>query len=210
MAELHLPDVSEFQPNVDWPAVAKHNGGAAIIRALYGAEHVDKVWAAGRRHAAHKAGIGVLGIYQYLRADEDPVAQARAFVGQVGKLERGEFAVLDLEEGAGGQSHRAKAWLDYVDEHLTYGGYHRAWLYSGDAFLRSQLTPFVGPQDHSRRIWVADYGAKPDVRHDLWQHTDGTHAVPNDWHQHGWPGIGRCDCSVFAGTLQEFRAKVFG
>jgi GH25 family lysozyme M1 (1,4-beta-N-acetylmuramidase) len=210
MSELHLPDVSEFQPDVAWDKVRHKNGGAAIIRALYGAGRVDAVWAKGRRQAARKAGIRVLGIYQYLVPDESAEAQAQAFVARVGKLDKGEFAVLDLEQGAGDQSHRAEAWLSHVDAHLSYPGYHGAWLYSGNAFLGSQLASFIGPHHHKRRIWAADYGARPTVRHDLWQHTDGTHAVPPDWHRQGWPGIGHCDCSIFAGTLEEMEARVCG
>jgi GH25 family lysozyme M1 (1,4-beta-N-acetylmuramidase) len=62
MSQLHLPDVSEFQPDVNWAEVVAKNGGAAIIRALYGTSHVDKLWIQGRREAAHKAGVKVLGI----------------------------------------------------------------------------------------------------------------------------------------------------
>jgi len=206
MPELHLPDVSEFQPSVDWGKVVEKNGGAAIIRALYGSSHVDKMWTAGRRESAHEHGVKVLGIYHYLTKDEDPLVQAEAFVRTVGTLRRSEFAVLDLEEGAGDQSARAKHWLDYVDAHLTYLGYRRAWLYSSDAFLGGQLHEFL-TKSH-RSIWAADYGARPNARHVLWQHTDGTHAVPPDWHRQGWPGIGHCDCSVFDGTLTEFKALV--
>jgi GH25 family lysozyme M1 (1,4-beta-N-acetylmuramidase) len=208
VAELHLPDVSEFQPDVDWAKVVAKNGGAAIIRALYGTSHVDNLWIKGRRDAAHNAGVKVLGIYHYLTKDQDPVAQAEVFVRTVGTLRRGEFAVLDLEEGSGDQSGRAKQWFKYVDARLTYPGYRGAWLYSGDSFLASELNEFL--TSSHRNIWVADYGAKPGVRHVLWQHTDGTHAVPPDWHQQGWPGIGRCDCSVFEGTLPQLAAVVHG
>jgi GH25 family lysozyme M1 (1,4-beta-N-acetylmuramidase) len=208
MPELHLPDVSEFQPNVDWAKVVAKNGGAAIIRALYGSGHVDKMWTAGRRESAHKHGVKVLGIYHYLTKDEDPLVQAQAFVRTVGRLRHGEFAVLDLEEGAGDQGARAKRWLHHVDAHLTYPGYRGAWLYSSNAFLGSQLHEFL--INSHRRIWVADYGARPNVRHVLWQHTDGKIAVPPDWHKQGWPGVGHCDCSVFEGTLPEFEAVVCG
>src|SRR3954470_15028893 len=104
MNPLNLPDVSEFQPDVNWADVVAHNGGAAIIRAMYGTGHVDAAWYGGARRAdAHKAGVKALGIYQYLVAGEDAGAQAEAFVKLLGKLEPGEFAVLDLEEGGGSQ-----------------------------------------------------------------------------------------------------------
>jgi GH25 family lysozyme M1 (1,4-beta-N-acetylmuramidase) len=201
VAPLNLPDVSEFQPNVDWAAVAQHNGGAAIIRAMYGAGHVDGAWYGGaRRSDAHKAGIHVLGIYQYLVAGEDAVAQAEAFVRLVGKLEPGEFAALDLEEGAGDQLQRANAWLDYVDHHLTYPGYRGSWLYSGASFFESAgLMPIA---DSKRHTWVAAYeSAPPAVPHTLWQNSS----------TQPWPGIpSPCDNSIFEGDVNALRAAVAG
>lgn len=200
MSPLHIPDVSEFQPNVDWKQVAAHNGGAAIIRAMYGTSHVDKAWYGGaRRSSAHQDGIHVLGIYQYLVQDQDPVAQANAFVQLVGNLRPHEFAVLDLEEGAGNQLSRAQAWLEHVDQHLTYPGYRGAWLYSGAAFFEEHgLMPIA---DSKRHTWVAAYqAAPPGVPHTLWQNTDAAE----------WPGIGKCDSSVYEGDLAGLRAAIGG
>jgi GH25 family lysozyme M1 (1,4-beta-N-acetylmuramidase) len=195
------------QTDVEWLTVVGFNGGAAIVRALYGASHVDKLWAQGRRAAAHEAGIKVLGIYQYLVQTEDALAQAEAFVREVGALQHGEFAVLDLEEGAGDQCERAKTWFEYVDAHLSYPGYAGAWLYSDKAFLDAHLSAFV--TESKRHLWIADYGVQPSDRHSLWQHTDGTIAVPHDWHEH-WPGVGVCDCSIFAGSLEQLHALTCG
>lgn len=91
MTELLLPDVSEYQREVVWTEVAAANGGAAIIRAMEGTDHVDAAWDGGaRRDAARGAGIRVCGIYQYLRADQPAVPQAEAFVKLVGRLTPGE------------------------------------------------------------------------------------------------------------------------
>lgn len=210
MADLHLPDVSEFQPDVDWATVAAHNGGVAIIRALYGGERVDRLWAEGRRQSARAHKIHPLGIYQYLRKDEDALAQAEAFVKLVGQLEVGEFAVLDLEEGAGDQSPRAKAWFDHVDAHLTYPGYNGAWLYSDEAMLNAGLNEFL-TKSH-RPIWVAAYqplSRPPGVsRYTLWQYTDGSQSFPGG--SDPFPGVGKCDQSVFHGTVDDLRKVVHG
>jgi GH25 family lysozyme M1 (1,4-beta-N-acetylmuramidase) len=198
MNPLNLPDVSEFQPDVTWPEIVAHNGGAAIIRALYGTGHLDAAWYGGaRRLDAHKAGVKALGIYQYLVATEDALAQAEEFVKVVGKLEPGEFAVLDLEEGGGSQLARAEEWLKYVDEHLTYPGSKGAWLYSSNSFFGSAgLMPIA---DSSRHTWVADYGARPTVPHTLWQNSQATQ----------WPGIPKaCDNSVFDGDLAKFLEEI--
>lgn len=200
MDPLHLPDVSEFQPDVNWKAVAERNGGAAIVRAMYGADHVDRAWYGGaRRKSAQRDGIQVLGIYQYLVQGQDAVAQAEAFVRLVGSLHPGEFAVLDLEEGIGDQAPRAEAWFRYVDKHLDYPGSSGSWLYSGAAFYEEHgLMPIA---DSKRHTWVAAYQAHPPaVPHTLWQHTDSEQ----------WPGIGRCDCSIFHGDVRRLRKVVTG
>jgi GH25 family lysozyme M1 (1,4-beta-N-acetylmuramidase) len=196
---LHLPDVSEFQSNVDWAKVASRNGGAAIIRAMYGANHVDKAWYNGaRRKDAHANGVRALGIYQYLVQNQDPVQQAQAFVSLVGSLQPGEFAIVDLEEGDGDQSARANAWLKYVDGKLTYPGYAGAWLYSGESFFKDHgLMPIA---NSARHTWVAAYAQNEpsDVGHTLWQHTE----------KEAWDGIGTCDCSIFNGDLNGLLAKI--
>jgi GH25 family lysozyme M1 (1,4-beta-N-acetylmuramidase) len=196
---LHLPDVSEFQPNVDWAKVVRQNGGAAVIRAMAGTSHIDKAWYSGARRAdAHKKGILALGIYQYLEQEQDAVAQAQAFVQLVGSLQPGEFAIVDIEEGSGDQSGRAQAWLDVVDSTLTYPGYKGAWLYSGQSFYKEHgLLPIA---NSARHTWVASYGSREpaDVPHTLWQHTD----------REPWPGIGNCDCSIYNGDLNGLLAAI--
>lgn len=200
MMTIHLPDVSEFQPNVDWHEVASSNGGAAVIRALYGITHIDHAWYGGaRRSDAHAKGIRALGIYAYLTATDDAILQAQAFVRLVGTLHPGEFAVVDVEEGDGNQLARVEAWLRYVNQHLNYAGYNGAWVYSGDNYARNHgLEPmFAGPT----HTWVAAYqAAEPHgLGHTLWQHADAEH----------WPGIGACDCSVFAGTVVDLLGKIY-
>ncbi len=198
VTELILPDVSEYQPNVDWADVVKANGGAAIIRAMYGSQHVDAAWYGGaRRTSAHQAGVKVLGIYQYLVAAQPVAPQAEAFISLVGKLQPGEFAVLDLEEGTGDQSERAKAWFAAVDAKLTYPGYRGGWLYSDAAFFEEHN--LMGIADSSRHTWVAAYSSTPpSVPHTLWQYADNA----------PWTGIGTCDSSRFNGTLQELQAAI--
>lgn len=200
MNPLHLPDVSEFQPNVDWAAVAQRNGGAAVIRALYGSGHVDKAWYGGaRRTDAHSKGIKLLGIYQYVTASEDAAAQAHALVNLLGRLEPHEFVVIDLEEGTGNQAGRAQQWLSVADQHLTYPGYRGAWLYSGASFFQEH--GLMGIAQSTRHTWVAAYqSAPPPVPHTLWQHTDSE----------PWPGIGSCDCSIYNGTLQQLAVAIAG
>ena len=192
-----LPDLSEFQPNADMAGIRHANGGAAIIRACYGQAHTDHVFAR-LRHDAHAAGFAFLGIYQYLVAGQDVAAQAHAYRGIVGKLAPHEVPVLDLEEGTGSQAARAAEWLALTGMALG----KRPWLYSGEAFAQAHgLAPiFNGPDVHT---WVAAYRSQePALGHTLWQSTNGvTGANITDW-----PGAGRCDTSIYHGTLDGLAA----
>src|SRR5947209_8387686 len=108
MSTLHIPDISEFQATVDLAKV----GPAVILRAHNGAR-ADHTFAA--RLPQARAHQQVRGFYGYVKAGLDAKAQGAAFAQTVGKLQPGEFAVCDLEEGSGDQSDRAMAWMAEVD-----------------------------------------------------------------------------------------------
>jgi hypothetical protein len=94
-----LADVSEFQPDINDAEYVKWSH-AIMVRALYGAGHVDDAWYGGaRRSALHAAGITFLGIYQYLVAGQSGASQAQAFHTLVGPIQKGEVFVADFEEG---------------------------------------------------------------------------------------------------------------
>jgi GH25 family lysozyme M1 (1,4-beta-N-acetylmuramidase) len=199
---LLLPDLSEFQAGADLEGIKDMNGGAAIIRAAYGADHPDKAFA---RLRAGAADFAFLGIYQYLVVGQDATAQAEAFCKITGKLAPHEVPILDLEEGSGDQAVRAAVWLTHVDAALGLAPgpvQQRSWVYSGMDFAQTHgLVPvFDGP----RHTWVAAYGpAEPKLGHTLWQCTDGTSGI----HVTDWPGAGRCDTNVFNGTLAQLCAR---
>jgi len=174
------------------------NGGAAIIRACYGADHPDVVFAKLRAAASDFA---FLGIYCYLVAGQDPVSQAQAFLKITGKLAPHEVPILDLEEGDGDQASRADQWATLVDGATG----RKSWLYSGLDFAESHgLAPvFDGP----RHTWVAAYRpGEPSLGHTLWQSTNGTEGV----NVTNWPGCGRCDTNVYHGSLTQLAALTPG
>lgn len=183
-----LADVSEFQPNVADAAYLAWSK-AIVIRAAYGTR-TDRAWFGGQRRALlHAGGAKFTGIYQYLRADQDAAAQARAFCSLVGVLQPGEKMICDLEEGSGNQSGRWKAWAQVVRDSLG----DDPWLYSGLFFASAHgLAPVQ---------WVAAYQrTEPSPAHTLWQFTDAF-AVP---------GVGTCDCSLFHGTIDQLAALAHG
>ncbi|MDA8440544.1 MAG: GH25 family lysozyme [Propionibacterium sp.] len=175
MTDTIIADVSEFQQVIDWPTYGAHVPGV-IIRAHNG-NRPDAYWQ--RNLAGARANVTWRGFYQYLPANVDPAAAARAFTATIGQLEPGEVVILDLEEGSGDQRARRQLWLDTMQAPIE-------WTYSGLYFARSHL-PGVSIE------WIAAYqSSEPTDAHTLWQFTNA----------HTFPGIARpCDASVFHGTI---------
>jgi hypothetical protein len=183
-----LGDVSEFQPDVADGTYLRWSE-AIIIRAAYGADHDDHAWYGGERRAKlHDGGAQFLGIYQYLRADQDAVEQARALVKLLGKLRPGEKVIADIEEGNGSQHARWTAWSHVISDALG----DASWDYAGRFYAAEHG---LQPVD-----WIADYSStEPSVPHRLWQFTDAYNV----------PGVGPCDCSVFRGSIAQLAELAF-
>lgn len=202
---LLIPDISEFQPGADLAGIKAVNGGAVILRAAYGAGHPDAAFV---RHRARAAVLGFpfTGIYQYLAAGQDATAQAEAFCRITGKLGQHEVPILDLEEGPASQAVRAAVWHTFTDSALGLAHLPlnlRSWLYSGENFAETR--GLSGIFASARHTWVAAYGdAEPVLGHTLWQCTDGATGP----HVTDWPGAGRCDTSLYHGTLARLAAAI--
>jgi peptidoglycan hydrolase-like protein with peptidoglycan-binding domain len=184
-----VADVSEFQPSIN-DAVYLRWSQSIVIRAMYGDAHDDRSWFGGeRRRALWGGGAKFVGIYQYIVAGQDAGAQARALCQLLGKLNKGEKVIADIEEGGGSQRARWQAWAGIVHSELG----DNPWNYSGSFFAQSTG---LAPVD-----WVASYGsAEPGAAHRLWQFTD----------RFSVPGVGTCDCSVFHGTQAQLTSLAFG
>lgn len=191
-SSLLIPDVSEWQGVIDWPALVK-SYPAVIVRAHNGYRQ-DHHFAT-NRPAAHAAGARAVGLYAYLVDDRDPSDQAAEYVHSVGHLQSGEWAIVDCEEGKGDQSGRVKEWAKYVSRAL---GTSHAWMYTGQAFYRDHGLAHAGFP--ASRTWLAAYGPhEPAEGHALWQYTD--HRTV--------PGVqGAVDCSTYHGTIEQLRAAV--
>jgi lysozyme len=193
MAQLTIPDVSEFQGVIDWKKLVGGGYPAAIIRAHNG-NRADSYFAA-NRSKAHANGIKALAMYQYVVANRDTAAQANELCDLVGALKSGEWLVCDLEAGTGDQSGRAHTWLKTVMSRLHDDGTAEE-LYSGESFYGSHNLSSAG----FKRIWIAAYrSTEPTVHHELWQFTDAK----------TFPGIAHaCDASIFHGTVADLLAHV--
>jgi GH25 family lysozyme M1 (1,4-beta-N-acetylmuramidase) len=165
MADLSIPDISQFQNDIDWP---NFGASAVIVRINYGNVQVDAK--ADRNIDGARSKCQIRGWYTYLTAGEDPVAQANVMVRVLqahGGLQPNEFIVCDDEEGTGDQSSRVTAFLNEVDKQLNATD-SKDWWYSGLNF--STIHNLYSAIGHR---WIAAYGqGEPTVSHDLWQYTD--------------------------------------
>lgn len=202
-----LPDVSEFQTGTsapDWAGIKKQNGGAGICRVGYGTAHLDHMFVS--NYTAMKSNkFSFVGLYHYLRQDQDAVAQATQFCAWVGPksaIVPGTVFMCDLEEGGGSQFTRANAWLTNVDKFYGLDAKPlnaRSWLYSGQNFaVSSGLSPIF---NSARRTWVAAYQSTEAglLPHTLWQSTNGKVGANIT----NWAGCGRVDTSKYNGTLAD-------
>ena len=193
-------DLSHWQRQVDFARARDAGIAAAILKASEGAAAVDPRYAE-RAAAAQETGL-LVGAYHFLDAS-DGARQAEHFLATVapagGACDRLLLA-LDLEDvpdGAGATPDIAAAAALRLRAALG------RWpvLYVG----RSTL---LEPQAVLARcpLWLPEYGAAPICPPGwrewvLWQHTDGRAGESPQ----PVPGIGACDRSRFAGTLEALR-----
>lgn len=184
-----LADLSEFQANVADAAYLAWSK-AIIIRACYGDAHDDEAWYGGQRRALlHSGGARFLGIYAYLVGSQSGAAQAQAFHHLVGQIRPGEVFIADFEEGS---KSVLTAWYDEMLSLYGAGIAPYLWTYSGLSFGTSAG---VMPVD-----WIAAYQAsEPSPRHKLWQFTDAYQV----------PGVGKCDASVWHGSIDQLAALAY-
>ena len=111
-------DVSDYQPNVNWQAVAREGIVFSFVKSTEGATLVAQTFA--RNWAAMKAAGIQRGAYHFFRPASSVQGQIDLFLKTV-KLEAGDLpAVLDLETtgGLSGEQlcDRAAIWLEAVEK----------------------------------------------------------------------------------------------
>lgn len=182
---IRLPDVSNYQGQVDWTQVMASGRAGGICKASEGMNFTDATFA--RNWATLGSLHAIRGAYHFARVGSSlPAAQAQRFLGVVKTWQPGDILVLDLESGDGNLSSWAAAWLEDVQSQTGIV----PWLYSYGPFIRAHLTD---PALTRWPLWLAAYQTKPPPcpppwkTYVLWQHTNA--AVI--------PGIaGKCDESV--------------
>lgn len=132
-------DVSYYQGNINWEAVASDGYSFAITRINH-ADFMDP------QFDANWAGIKQVGLirgaYQYFEPGDDPVAQANIVVEKVGKLGPGDLPVVIDVETTSGLTDKAAivdsiaAWMDIVES----GTGKKPIIYTGKYFWQDNVS----------------------------------------------------------------------
>ena len=194
---VHGLDLSHYQGDVDWTALATHRANRfplrfVFIKATEGATHTDPRFNE-NFEAARQNGF-IRGAYHYFIPQTDAAEQARHFINTV-KLEDGDLPpVLDVEITGKRPTEElqeaVKVWMDTIEAH--YGV--KPILYTSYKFKRRHLdTPDINQYPY----WIAHYYVDA-VRYRgswaFWQHTDVGRVEGID---------GKVDLNVFNGTMQQ-------
>lgn len=196
--KIHGIDVSSYQGNIYWPAVAHMqdqdvNIKFAFIKATEGLNNVDKQY---KRNWQNAKQVNIIrGAYHFFIATKSGRLQAQNFINNV-KLQPGDLPpVLDIEElyGVRPDSMRCRinAWLTSVEK-----AYHvKPVIYTSASFYKN----FLGHGFDSYPLWIAHYFVKQQPGVDeawyFWQH-NATGKIN---------GIGtRVDFNVFSGDTILF------
>lgn len=228
--DMHIKDISQHQGAT--PDIKGHiqAGNQALIIRAYNGHRADHPFARNRK-AAHDAGVVELGIYAYIETVQRtskktgkllpaplPIAdQAAGFLKVVGDWAPNEFPMIDIEEAEKGQSMRdlANTWIELVEAVTLPRA--RAVVYSGLSFAKEHDLKQVFA-NHPAIVAAYRFSPEPtqdELRHDLWQHSDGTiptHDKPRPQHKlkpgHPDPHLGAVDCSIFHGSIEDLTALV--
>ncbi len=174
-------DVSYYQGDIDWNAVAADGVEYAIVRVSHSTQFFDPQF---NTNLAGSRAAGLhTGVYQYFEPDEDPIAQANLLLDSMGPLLPGDLPPVIDVESTGGQSPAAvasavRAWVDHVEAALGVAPI----IYTGHYFWQDNV---ASVEFGGYPLWVAWYGVECPG------------AVPTGWSQ--WAFHQYCDCGSIAG-----------
>jgi lysozyme len=171
--KIHGIDVSSYQGNIYWPAVAEMKDQDvqiqfAFIKATEGLFNVDKQF--NRNWQKAKEAHITRGAYHYFLATKSGRIQAENFIKAV-KLQPGDLPpVLDVEElygvPADSMRNRVRVWLQTIQK--EYGV--KPIIYTNVSFYQN----FLGSGFDDYPLWVAHYFVKkePGINEGwfFWQH----------------------------------------
>lgn len=189
-------DVSHHQGTIDWSRVGSAGYKFAFIKALEGITSFDPQFQANWA-GAQAAGL-LRGAYHFYHANDDPQAQAEAFLS-VYQPSPGDLPpALDIEisdgKSAGTILQGIEVWLSAVEEKAGV----RPILYTGLSFWKSLGSAQFGGYP----LWIAEYGVSSPIvpagwtSWTFWQYSESGSV----------PGItGTVDLDTFQGSLEDLQ-----
>ncbi len=192
-------DVSKWQGEIDWAAVAADGVHYAIIRATHGTTIIDE-WFDYNWEQAHAHGI-IAGVYQYFEPAEDPIAQADVMLQMMGTLQPGDLPpVIDVESSTNSTPAQTAAAVGAWIEHVEAATGVKPIIYTGRYFWQDN----VGTDAFADYpLWIAHYTSECPNIPDQW----------SDWvfHQYSSSGtvagiVGAVDTNLFNGDLDDLMA----
>lgn len=201
-AGARFPDVSSYQPNVDWAAVRHASsvraGELAVTKLTEGGGWTDPYGAIRLREMAAQ-GFAHRGGYGFLHPSIAPIEQATHLLeaahadGVV--IRETDVLICDAEVTDGQPPQVVRACVREFGQELRKHVPAKLWLYTGGPFAHENGLTLAGYDAH----WLPAYTGDPSPymvfgrqRVIAWQYTDGRYGpVP-----HVCPGIGACDMSI--------------
>ena len=163
-------DISHHQGNIDWKEVKKSGISFVFVKATEGKDYLDSMFTTYWSQLEDENMIR--GAYHFYSSDDDPVEQAKWFVGSVQKFNNALPPVVDIER----KGHKnispdtfEKGVLKCLEEVERLSG-KKPIIYSSPHFADKYL---FDERFKNYFLWVADY----DVEHP---------EVPNCWKTSGW------------------------
>lgn len=195
--EVHGIDISHYQGDIDWPALARNQQSDFPIQFIFmkateGGDHCDYRFVE-NFSKAQEYGF-VRGAYHYFIPQTDPIRQADFFIHTV-QLDSGDLPpVLDVEtlgrKSVNELQAAVKVWLNRIESH--YGV--KPILYTSYKFKQRYLNDSAF---NAYPYWIAHYyvdSVRYEGHWEFWQHTDVGRV----------PGIEKdVDLNVFNGTLEQ-------
>ena len=196
-------DVSSYQGDIDWRAIASQGVAFAFVKATEGSGFADPRFQA-NWVGAHQAGL-VVGAYHFFSFDSPGASQAAWFIAHVPRRAGALPPVADVEMYGDYRHHppdraavvtELRAFLDGLQE--AYGV--APIIYADSSTLAQYLTDDFA--DHP--LWIRDVYSRPSLPDGLawafWQYADKGRLD-------GYAGPEKfVDFDVFAGTRAEFEA----
>jgi lysozyme len=167
-------DISNHNPDIDWPAMKKANIKFAYIKRSEGTGYTDPLF---EKHKQGASSQNILwGPYHYYRFDTDPVEQARNYYNLLPKGVDMLVPAVDVELSDSGllpsQESGNKQLIQFSDQFELLSG-HRPIYYTTHAAYDKYFANTQGQDDLLEAVWIRSISGRPNVTSwSIWQYSD--------------------------------------